>query len=311
MLLGRMWVRTACALVALALVTVRLAPVPRAAQRVDAPPAPADDETRRTIRQLKLQALDAQAAQDLKKELEVQRKILRLDPDDSRALQRSSELLTAIQKEDADAANRRVVTVDQTARLARIQEALTAAENALVEFRTSTDAELLDRAQRQLEAGRKLAQPTDPPAQRLRFERLQAEIDQDRSTVFRDRVEFWGLIGVAVAALLMGLFFYVRRRGRVLEIVQGPQIGQTFTLEKQETAVGALASEVDWAIEDPLRKISRRHCDVVRQGRHYFLVDLSLNGTFLNGRPLQKGQPALLKRGDHIGLGGEVTLLFR
>ena len=69
----------------------------------------------------------------------------------------------------------------------------------------------------------------------------------------------WGVAGGLAIVGLAALVFYFRRTGRVLEMIEGPQVGQMFVLRKEATALGALASEVDWTIEDPLRKISRRH----------------------------------------------------
>ena len=123
--------------------------------------------------------------------------------------------------------------------------------------------------------------------------------------------EIWGLVALVVLVPIIGAVVYVRRTGRVLEIVNGPQSGDRFVLEKDSVSVGAGAAEVDWAVSDPLRKISRRHFDVIRHSRRYFLVDQSTNGTLLNGRVVQRGEPVLLKRGDRIGLSDEVTLLFR
>ena len=83
-----------------------------AAQRTDPPGAAApagEDETRRIIRDLNGHRRSEHKPPRIEKELELQRKILRRTLDDSRALQRSSELLTLIEKENADRANRQVV----------------------------------------------------------------------------------------------------------------------------------------------------------------------------------------------------------
>jgi len=269
--------------------------------------ATVDDATRLQIRDLKFQALEARNTKDARKELELQRRILRLDPDDAQALERSSELQTLLEKQAEQENVKAVEALDAAARAERTRKAREVSESALFEYRQACSSETVDRAQRQLNEARKYSRPGDPA-----IDQLQKDIEAARSACQLKDWELWGLIGlIAVVVVAALVVYYLRRGGRVLEIIQGPQIGQAFALEKETTALGALASEVDWALEDPLRKISRRHCDVVRQGRHYFVVDFSLNGTFLNGQLLQKGQPALLKRGDQIGLGGEVTLLFR
>jgi hypothetical protein len=270
-------------------------------------PSPAiDADTLARIKTLKLQAQVAMDDQDLQKALRLYKQILGFDPDDALAQRKSDELTATIDKKKANDLEGKVKAEDEAATRARAQDSLTKAENALIDAKRTGSAEALRRAQQSFVDARKYARPGDP-----NIDRLQVLLDQEVATRNLRFWEFWIFVGLVVLGLVAALVFYFRRSGRALEMIEGPQMGQVFVLQKEATALGALASEVDWAIEDPLRKISRRHCDVVRQGRHYFLVDCSLNGTFLNGRALQKGQPALLKRGDQIGLGGEVTLRFR
>ena len=101
------------------------------------------------------------------------------------------------------------------------------------------------------------------------------------------------------------------RRVRTLEMIDGPQPGEIFPLEKEITTLGAVPVESDWAIADPSHRISRRHCDIARSGRHYFLTDHSSNGTFINGKQVPKGEPVLLRKGDRIALTDEILLRFR
>jgi FHA domain len=98
---------------------------------------------------------------------------------------------------------------------------------------------------------------------------------------------------------------------RELEMLEGPAPGDVFPLEKEKTSLGAVASEADIVIADAFRKISRRHCEISRNGKHYFLVDCSTNGTFVNDKLVPKGEPVLLKKGDRIALADEVVLRFR
>ncbi len=61
----------------------------------------------------------------------------------------------------------------------------------------------------------------------------------------------------------------------------------------------------DLLLADP--RISRRHACIERRGNTFFLQDLqSRNGTSLNGRPLSA--PTMLCHGDHICLGGAISL---
>jgi hypothetical protein len=75
----------------------------------------------------------------------------------------------------------------------------------------------------------------------------------------------------------------VRRR---LEIVEGLGIGRVFDLGMERVTLGTRESDADWVIPDNRRRISRCHCVIVRQGRHYFIADRSTNGTSINGRPI-------------------------
>ncbi len=61
----------------------------------------------------------------------------------------------------------------------------------------------------------------------------------------------------------------------------------------------------DWVLEDPERFLSSKHCQVVYQGGQYQLVDLSTNGTFVNGanEPLGRGNQVPLNTGDQIDVG--------
>jgi hypothetical protein len=263
------------------------------------PPSTVDEDLKKQTKELKLKALDAEKAHDSKKALDLYEQILRIDPDDLTARLQKKEAEAAIEREKSKA----VDSFDKVAQQTGGRRELDAAEAALVEaIRTGGS---LAGAQESLDKARRLL-PGDPSV-----DPLQRRIDQEISARRWRFWELWGGVGLGVLALAGAMAFYFYRTGRTLEVIEGPQIGQVFVLKNESTVLGALASEVDWAIEDPLRKISRRHCDVLRQGRHYFVVDRSLNGTFLNGRALAKDQPSLLKRGDRIGLGGEVTLRFR
>jgi hypothetical protein len=265
-----------------------------------------DEETRQQVRDLKLKALQLQRSGDLKKELEIWNKVLSLDPDDARAQVRSDELsktIAANEKEDVD---RLLKAADDEARKKLADEALKVGEDAVVDAKLTRSADALKRAEAALDRARKNTREGDE-----RVARLEAAIAQERQAQRVRLWQFWGLVGLVVLGVLVVLVLYLRRGKRVLELLDGSQMGDTFVLQNKATVIGALAAEVDWVIDDPYRKISRRHCDIIREGRHYFVVDCSMNGTFLNGRPLQKGEPALLKRGDRIGLGGAVTLRFR
>jgi Nif-specific regulatory protein len=89
-----------------------------------------------------------------------------------------------------------------------------------------------------------------------------------------------------------------------LAVVAGPLKDSAFELGDEEVSVGRGSSN-QVAIPDVL--LSRRHCAVrFDEGRHR-LFDLdSLNGTFVNGKPVRE---RLLKHGDQIAI-GDSRLVF-
>jgi len=123
------------------------------------------------------------------------------------------------------------------------------------------------------------------------------------------------IVLITLAAIAAGVPLWKALTSRVtvreLEMLEGPDPGEVFRLEKEKTSLGAIAPEADIVIADPFRKISRRHCEIVRSGGHYFLTDTSTNGTSINGKPAPKGQPVLLKKGDRIELAEDVVLRFK
>jgi type VI secretion system protein len=67
------------------------------------------------------------------------------------------------------------------------------------------------------------------------------------------------------------------------------------------------SADNDWVLPDPLRYVSAHHARVEYRDGHYYLEDLSTNGTFVNDddRPLAKALPTghLLKTGDIVRMG--------
>jgi len=91
-----------------------------------------------------------------------------------------------------------------------------------------------------------------------------------------------------------------------LVMSQGPQPGQTFTLDQERITLGRDPS-CEIAISDP--QVSRQHARITRQGEMIVIEDLgSTNGTFVNGMRLTN--PHTLINGDVIGLGDAATLTY-
>jgi len=256
------------------------------------------------IKELKLQALDAESKQDKKAALELYQRILRLDPDDALARTQSEQIRRTLDADTAKDRERRLQDLNERARDQRFRELVTDAEREVFNARTTRESEPLVRARKLLVEAKKYALAGDPDVDRI--ERQIVQMEREKTVRLYILI---GLIALAILTPIVFFVFYLLRKDRLLEVAGGPQSGERFKLEKDSVSIGAL--DVDWIIADPLRKISRHHCDVVRDRRRYFLVDRSSNGTLLNGRLVDRGQAALLKRGDRIGLSDEIILLFR
>ncbi|HKP87867.1 MAG TPA: GGDEF domain-containing protein [Blastocatellia bacterium] len=93
----------------------------------------------------------------------------------------------------------------------------------------------------------------------------------------------------------------------VLVVLQGPSIGQTIHLNKEQTVIGR-GSQADLVLRDEIA--SRLHAEVTRleaEGdvAEYYVNDLgSTNGTFLNGTKVTSQQ--LLEDGDKIRVGSHM-----
>lgn len=83
--------------------------------------------------------------------------------------------------------------------------------------------------------------------------------------------------------------------GRVLD--ERPFDGGSMTIGR--------GSGADWVIQDPVRLLSKRHCELRRQGDSALLIDLSSNGVYLNGssQRMTPGEAAPVRVGDQIRLG--------
>ena len=60
---------------------------------------------------------------------------------------------------------------------------------------------------------------------------------------------------------------------------------------------------LDWALPDPTRAISGRHCEIRYRDNAYWLRDISTNGTFVNGAAHRVQSPYRLQHGDRLEIG--------
>lgn len=91
-----------------------------------------------------------------------------------------------------------------------------------------------------------------------------------------------------------------------LEIIEGPDIGQRFSLEGQEIYVGR-HGQCDLVLHDP--EISRRHLKITSGENGWFLDDLgSTNGSYVNG---QRITHQIAAPGDRIQIGQSIMVIHR
>ncbi len=76
-----------------------------------------------------------------------------------------------------------------------------------------------------------------------------------------------------------------------------------------EFSVGARGFEVgresamDWTLPDPNRHISSRHFEVLYRDQHYYLNDISTNGTFVYGQSMRVSSPYQLSHNERLQVG--------
>lgn len=102
--------------------------------------------------------------------------------------------------------------------------------------------------------------------------------------------------------------------GWVLEGTDGPCRGQVFPLEKKEVIIGSQGppdGTADIVICDDERRISRRHCLIMQNGKKFYLIDESTNGVKINNQEIEKGVMAEFRMGDSISLADEAVLWLR
>lgn len=77
----------------------------------------------------------------------------------------------------------------------------------------------------------------------------------------------------------------------------------SFTLNGQRSADIGRDQHLDWSLPDPQRFISGKHCEIKYQSGEYMLIDVSTNGTFVNGALTRVQSPYRLKHGDRLQIG--------
>ena len=173
------------------------------------------------------------------------------------------------------------------------------------------DCESYQPAKEKIEEALKLS-PSDKPA--LRILKYIGSAISDCNTRWIMRIVLGVLAGLG---LLIGLIFLLRPGGGKLEGIDGACRGESFDFDPklEEIMIGAIGhedgGEADIVISDRKRKISREHCKIYRDGRKFFIKDMSANGTSINGQRLADGEVRRLKKNDEISLADAAILVFR
>jgi hypothetical protein len=180
-------------------------------------------------------------------------------------------------------------------------------------------------------------------AQRTVNQVLAAQPGNQRALAFRDRIVALAkarrvrsvLFGVAGAVFLLALALglgsrllathhrrtVARRRAdasqqtAVLEIVDGVGRGKIYTISGSIFRIGSAVSDRpeeknDLILSDAGAFISRYHCAIVRKDGRFFLIDSSLNGTYMDEQLLERGEHRALEDGAEFSLAGMARVKF-
>jgi signal transduction histidine kinase len=94
--------------------------------------------------------------------------------------------------------------------------------------------------------------------------------------------------------------------GVQLVCVAGPDLGRTFRIASGAAVIGRGGTDIALQASD----VSRRHARISSQMRGFILLDLnSANGTYLNGKRIEKAVPVRI--GDRIQIGATILVFTR
>jgi pSer/pThr/pTyr-binding forkhead associated (FHA) protein len=89
----------------------------------------------------------------------------------------------------------------------------------------------------------------------------------------------------------------------LLVVKRGPNAGSRFLLDRDTTSAGR-HPDSDIFLDDVT--VSRRHAEFRREGGEFVVIDVSLNGTYVNREPVDQ---AVLANGDEVQI-GKFRLVF-
>jgi pSer/pThr/pTyr-binding forkhead associated (FHA) protein len=107
----------------------------------------------------------------------------------------------------------------------------------------------------------------------------------------------------------------VSQQKAMLEIIDGIGRGKLYTIDRPVFRIGSAVSERpeeknDLILSDADAFISRYHCTIIRKNDKYFLIDSSLNGTYIDEELLDRGEHRSLEDGDEFSLAGMARVKF-
>ncbi len=137
-------------------------------------------------------------------------------------------------------------------------------------------------------------------------EQTSDEVTGETTSAFR--AEFLGELDASAAAAAKAGVWGVEglpSGSAVVVVKRGPNAGSRFRLDQPVTTAGRHPGS-DIFLNDVT--VSRRHAEFRLENGEFCVVDIgSLNGTYLNGKPVQS---AVLANGDEIQI-GKFRLVFR
>jgi hypothetical protein len=219
------------------------------------------------VQQLMAQVL---ATDDPQRHVELYTQILLRDPGNQVAFSGRKEAQQKIDdqraKREAEGQKEEAAAKTESERQAQGTAALQRAETSFVSGNLNGASEAINAAGTLL--------PGDTRVQLLR-----TRIDQALSA--RQRVTY-GLAGAGGLALVAGVIVFLRKRTggerqAYLEVIDGVDVGRRYNLDQDVVHIGAVAQDGahknEIVVEDIEHLISRFHCEIHKQGGHYFLID--------------------------------------
>jgi len=93
----------------------------------------------------------------------------------------------------------------------------------------------------------------------------------------------------------------------LFKVEEGPDKGRQFATDAVQFRCGRSPEKCDFVLSDADEAVSREHFAVIRRGDTFIFMNLSRNGSTING---VKAEQALLKDNDLIRIGLQTVIRF-